>query len=201
MAPKTKLFVGHLPDGCSSPDLQTLFEKYGTVKECDVINKYGFVHMSTDEEAEEAIKGLNNFNFMGSCISVEQSTSKLHSEPGAPGRAKAGSGGPMRRGGMRNGFPRDGYYGNAYFGPFGPPRDPFYDGPSRSRPYPFPYERRGPPFPGPDPFGRRPFPSRDDFYARRPIPFGDEPYERRSMQERPDYLYTRRSPSTAHRKN
>ncbi|GFS57542.1 RRM domain-containing protein, partial [Nephila pilipes] len=88
-APRTKLFVGHLPDGCSNQDLQNLFEKYGSVKECDVINKYGFVHMGTSEEAEDAIKALNNFNFRGSSLSVEHSKSKMHPEPGAPGRARS----------------------------------------------------------------------------------------------------------------
>ncbi|KAL3249316.1 hypothetical protein MRX96_056078 [Rhipicephalus microplus] len=90
MAPKTKLFVGHLPDGLHTEELSELFSKYGTVAERDVINKYGFVHMSTEEEAKEALKNLNNYNFMGSTLSVERSTSKFHQEPGAPGRAKGG---------------------------------------------------------------------------------------------------------------
>ncbi|KAL1443306.1 hypothetical protein MTO96_030324 [Rhipicephalus appendiculatus] len=88
MAPRTKLFVGHLPDGLRTEQLSELFSKYGTMTECDVINKYGFVHMATEEQEEQTLKNLNNYNFMGSTLSVERSTSKFHQEPGAPGRAK-----------------------------------------------------------------------------------------------------------------
>lgn len=45
MLPKqrTKIFVGRLPEGCSSKDLEDLFGKYGTVSECDVVGRFGFV--------------------------------------------------------------------------------------------------------------------------------------------------------------
>ncbi|UYV78399.1 hypothetical protein LAZ67_16001184 [Cordylochernes scorpioides] len=109
---RTKIFVGRLPDGCKNGELQALFEKYGTVTECDVINKYGFVHMKSSEEADAAIKALHNSSFMGSNITVEQSHSKLHLEPGAPGRARGDqlSNGYQPSLGPRNGFgPRGGF--------------------------------------------------------------------------------------------
>ncbi|XP_015783622.1 RNA-binding protein lark isoform X2 [Tetranychus urticae] len=59
-APRAKLFVGRLPENCSSKHLEDLFCKYGTVTECDVVGRYGFVF----------------------------STSKVHPEPGTLGRAK-----------------------------------------------------------------------------------------------------------------
>lgn len=209
-SPRTKLFVGHLPDGCSNQDLQSLFEKYGTVKECDVINKYGFVHMSTPEEAEDAIKALNNCEFQGSSLSVEHSKSKLHPEPGAPGRAKgvmfrggrmgySGPGGYMR-GGYSNGYPR---YDGPLFG--NREREEFFDDrygggsiSSRMRPYPMPYDR---PSMGlsRDEYGYRssPYsvPSRDP-YARSSVLSPRDLYERRSSMYPPtsDYLYSRRSP-------
>ncbi|CAG0925216.1 unnamed protein product [Notodromas monacha] len=74
--PRTKIFVGRLPEVCNAEELRALFEKYGTVTECDVLNRFGFVHMSTAEEAEEAIKCLNQINFKGSRITVEHSTGK-----------------------------------------------------------------------------------------------------------------------------
>jgi len=51
-----KIFVGNIADGVTSQQMRELFEKYGRVTECDVLGTYGFVHMETDEEAEEAIK-------------------------------------------------------------------------------------------------------------------------------------------------
>ncbi|XP_053214800.1 uncharacterized protein LOC128398020 isoform X1 [Panonychus citri] len=89
--PRTKLFVGRLPDNCTSNQLEDLFRKYGQVKECDVVGRYGFVHMSKSEEAEECVKKLNRYSFMGSVLTVEFSTSKVHPEPGTLGRAKGSS--------------------------------------------------------------------------------------------------------------
>lgn len=221
-APKTKIFVGHLPDNCRSEDLQALFEKHGVVKECDVINKYGFVHMSTAEEADAAIKALNNFEFMGSRLSVEQSKSKLHPEPGASGRAKGNAG---RRGGMaaRNGFGpvrgggggMNGSFAGGYTNGYrrfdsAPYADSFYGDGSyfardRLRPYPSPFERR--PLDVPpvrEDYSRQlpPPPGPRDPYAR-PLagpPMGPQRtdlYERRPVTERADYLYSRRSPPSS----
>jgi len=212
--PKTKIFVGHLPDGCTDDDLRTLFSKYGEVTECDVINKYGFVHMSTSDEADEAVKMLNNYNLMGSNISVEPSKSKLHPQPGAPGRANKQT--VMNRrggGGSRNGYGppgRGGPYGGGYsngYRDFGRPMggDSFYDRPfgyggrDRMRPYPPPYERRSP-MSMRDEYSRRPMPmGGGDPYARPlpPMSMRDDLYERRVMPERSDYLYSRRSPPTS----
>ena len=38
-----KIFIGNLPDGnlVSSDDVRPLFEKFGTVTECEVIRNYG----------------------------------------------------------------------------------------------------------------------------------------------------------------
>lgn len=68
---KTKIFVGRLPDEAQAQDLRHLFEQYGIVTECDILNRYGFVHMKTEEMAVRAIKELNNAEFMGVQISVE----------------------------------------------------------------------------------------------------------------------------------
>ncbi|KAK7865871.1 hypothetical protein R5R35_003986 [Gryllus longicercus] len=95
--PRTKIFVGRLPEDAQSEDLRKLFERYGIVVECDVLYRYGFVHMKTEEMAARAIEALNNTEFMGVRISVEQSTGKK-------GGRGFGDGGyrPMRmRGSMR----------------------------------------------------------------------------------------------------
>lgn len=51
-----KLFVGNIAEGVTSGELRDHFSNYGNVTECDVLGNYGFVHMSTDVEAEDAIK-------------------------------------------------------------------------------------------------------------------------------------------------
>ncbi|CAG2180628.1 unnamed protein product, partial [Oppiella nova] len=98
-----KVFVGRLPDGCTDKDLEDLFRTYGQVTQVDLVGKYGFVHMTKREEADEAIKKLNNYNFMGSQLTVQISTSKL-SNTGKQrnnnyqnnNRRGGGGGGPMK---------------------------------------------------------------------------------------------------------
>jgi len=185
----SKIYVGNLPETCRRTDLQSLFEKYGAVEECDIIKNYGFVHMSNEEEAKVAIDALNNVEFQGSNISVEASHSKVRPRPGMGGKgqcyrcgrpghwSKECPKGPSRPPGMRG----DNFRGD-FPPPMPPPPPPFYRdrmmsrfGGDRMRPYPDPYERRPPPPP----------PMRDDFYERR-SPFGRMPG--------PDYMYARRSP-------
>ena len=74
--------MGRLPDTARSTDLKVLFEQYGSVVECDILNRYGFVHMATADEAAMAILKLNNAEFQGSRISVE--VSMLRPQPGLP---------------------------------------------------------------------------------------------------------------------
>ncbi|CAB3367636.1 Hypothetical predicted protein [Cloeon dipterum] len=131
--PLTKIFVGRLPENADPIELRRLFERYGEVTECDILNRYGFVHMKSEEMALEAIRNLDNYNFMGSQISVEQSTGK---KGGRGGRG----GGPMRGG--RGG----GRFGGGFGGRGGPPSR----GPPYTRELPREYERRGPPS-GPPP--------------------------------------------------
>jgi len=216
-APKTKLFVGHLPDGCTNDDLFNLFSKFGTVAEADVINKYGFVHMSSSDEAEEALNALNNFYFRGSNLSVERSKSKLHPEPGSQGRARGGPGGGgggfrgrggPPRGGFSNGYRRfDGPPFGSRGGGFGYPDRGFSS--MRMRPYPSPYDRPSPSMGPPRDeygYGRSPYsdgPSRDPYSMARSSmsELSRSPrdlYERRptAYPSASDYLYSRRSPSS-----
>ena len=39
----TKVFVGRIAEGTSCEEIKTLFRKFGSVTECDVIANYGFV--------------------------------------------------------------------------------------------------------------------------------------------------------------
>ncbi|XP_023248517.1 glycine-rich cell wall structural protein 1.8 [Copidosoma floridanum] len=96
---KTKIFVGRLPENCRNDELRSLFVRFGEVTECDVMNRYAFVHMAREEAAAEAIKSLHNSIFKGVTINVEQSTGKSR------GRRDDRRGGPIRggRGGGRDG--------------------------------------------------------------------------------------------------
>ena len=67
------IFVGSLPFSVTEDTLGQLFTQYGEVMSVNVIkDKYtgqsrgfGFVEMSSEEEAQKAIAGLNNHNRNG----------------------------------------------------------------------------------------------------------------------------------------
>jgi len=78
-----KIFIGNLPDGnvVTNDDIRPLFEKFGTVSECEVIRNYGFVHMDDEEGAVEAIGELNGYDLHGRKMKVEMSESKGPKKP------------------------------------------------------------------------------------------------------------------------
>ena len=73
-----KLFVGGIPWAATDEDLQNLFAEHGNVESARIImykftgksRGFGFVEMSTDEEAQKAIEALNETDFMGRNIIV-----------------------------------------------------------------------------------------------------------------------------------
>jgi RNA recognition motif-containing protein len=92
----TKLFVGNIPYSTTEQDLKTLFERSGAkVESVRVITDfdtgrskgYAFVEMATGDEADRAIKDLNNYNLNGRSIVVNE----------ARPRAGGGGGGEARR--------------------------------------------------------------------------------------------------------
>ncbi|MBL8796770.1 MAG: RNA-binding protein [Planctomycetia bacterium] len=101
-----KLYVGNLPYGISSSDLERVFQEYGTVESAQVImdrdtgrsKGFGFVEMASDSEAEQAIQALNGQDFNGRPLTVNEARPR---EP----RVGAGSSGGGRRdfGGDRGG--------------------------------------------------------------------------------------------------
>ncbi|XP_063231209.1 RNA-binding protein lark-like isoform X3 [Bacillus rossius redtenbacheri] len=194
--PKTKIFVGRLPEEANPMELRRLFEQYGVVTECDILNRYGFVHMKTEDMATRAIAELNNAEFMGVPISVEQSTGK-RSGRGGMGGVRGSFGGPMRgRGlmrGMMRGHPymRDGRpdYDRRPGMPPPPMRNGYYD--SYDRGYDSYYSPRPmPPIPRErwsDVALFRELPSFREPERRSAYPdmMRGSPYERRSPYDRP----------------
>jgi len=75
-----RLYVGDLPDHVTDEILKNLFSTYGTVESVTVmINKitdlpqgFGFVEMSCESEAQEAIQNLNGTQVDGRTIKVHE---------------------------------------------------------------------------------------------------------------------------------
>jgi cold-inducible RNA-binding protein len=76
----TKVYVGNLPYDMSDNALQYLFEPHGTVQSVQVImdrdtgrsKGFGFVEMSSGEEAQAAIASLNGQEINGRAITVNE---------------------------------------------------------------------------------------------------------------------------------
>lgn len=75
-----RLYVGNISFQASDDDLKELFSKAGTVASTKLITDaatgrprgFGFVEMSSDEEAQKAIEMLNGSNFMERNIVVNE---------------------------------------------------------------------------------------------------------------------------------
>jgi cold-inducible RNA-binding protein len=73
-----EIYVGNLKYQTRENDLQDLFSEYGEVstvkiikdRETDRSKGFAFVTMNDSEEADAAIKALNNKDFMGRSITV-----------------------------------------------------------------------------------------------------------------------------------
>ena len=76
----TKLFVGSLAYTATDDDLKAHFQQVGTVESAKVImdrdtgrsKGFGFVEMSSDDEAKAAIDKLNNSDLAGRNIIVSE---------------------------------------------------------------------------------------------------------------------------------
>lgn len=76
----TKIYVGNLSYAVENDTLAEAFSQYGTVQSAKVImdrdmnrsKGFGFVEMSTAEEAEAAISNLNGKELAGRAINVSE---------------------------------------------------------------------------------------------------------------------------------
>ena len=98
-----KLYVGNLSYEVQDRDLQQLFAQYGTVSSARVVTDrdtgrskgFGFVEMSTDEEAEASISALNGHEVGGRALTVNEARPK-EDRPSGGGRGFGGGGGGGR---------------------------------------------------------------------------------------------------------
>jgi RNA recognition motif-containing protein len=95
-----KLYVGNLPFSCTDADLFQEFSKFGTVDHARVITDretgrskgFGFVEMSNDNEALNAINGMNGQTSLGRPLTVNEARPRAEGErERSPGRDRSPS--------------------------------------------------------------------------------------------------------------
>ena len=109
-----KLYVGNLPYSATEDTLNEMFSQAGTVESARIITDrdsgrskgFGFVEMSTDEEAERAIADLNGKEVEGRALTVNEARPQENrgggggfGGGGGGGRGGFGGGGGGGRGG------------------------------------------------------------------------------------------------------
>src|SRR5215470_17101141 len=111
----TQLFVGNLDFKITENELQDAFAAHGTVVEANLVTDrttgrprgFGFVTMSSPEEAQKAIEGMNGKELGGRALSVNIARPR-DERPGGGGGGRRGYGGGGGRGG-HGGDRRDRY--------------------------------------------------------------------------------------------
>jgi RNA recognition motif-containing protein len=70
----SKLYVGNLNYAVTNEQLEELFGGYGEVKSVNIIEGkgFGFVELSSSEEAEKAKEALNGSEFEGRTLKVDE---------------------------------------------------------------------------------------------------------------------------------
>jgi RNA recognition motif-containing protein len=95
-----KIYVGNMSFDTSENDLRKAFEAHGTVDSVTIITDretgrpkgFGFVEMSNDSEARTAMETLNEKDFMGRALKVNEARPRIEGSRGGG------------RGGYRSGF-------------------------------------------------------------------------------------------------
>ena len=108
-----KLYVGNLPYSATEQSLREAFSASGTVDTVSLITDrdtgqskgFGFVEMSTDQEAQAATQAMNGQTLDGRQLKVSEAKPRET-------RSGGGGGGGGGRGGNGGGF--DGGYGRRY---------------------------------------------------------------------------------------
>ncbi len=119
-----KLYVGNLSYQTTEDDLKNMFGQCGTVASCQLIidrftsksRGFGFIEMSTDEEAKKAIAELNGKDVDGRALTVNEARPREERGGGGGGfggggRGGYGGGGGGGYGGGHGGGGRGGYGG------------------------------------------------------------------------------------------
>jgi RNA recognition motif-containing protein len=97
----TKLFVGNISFDTTENDLQDAFSAHGTVVEANLMmdratgrpRGFGFVTMSTAEEAQKAISAMNGASLGGRNLTVNEARPKEERSGGGGGTSIVHPGG------------------------------------------------------------------------------------------------------------
>ena len=116
-----KLYVGNISFDTTEQDLEELFGEAGTVQSANIINDrdsgrsrgFGFVEMSSKEEADNAIEQFNGKEIDGRSLVVNEA--RQREDRGGGGRGGGGNrGGGGGRGGYGGGGNRGGGGGSRW---------------------------------------------------------------------------------------
>jgi RNA recognition motif-containing protein len=97
----TKLYVGNLSFNATEDNLRELFAKIGEVAAVNLITDphtgrlkgFGFVEMTSEADAQKAIKELNGTVFLERCLAVDEAKPQKPRKQGGVGGARGGHGG------------------------------------------------------------------------------------------------------------
>ena len=122
----TKLYVGNLSFNLTDADLKQAFEQYGEVASAVIVNDretnrskgFGFIEMTDEAAAQEAISKMNGTEFFGRRVVVNEARAREGFSAGggsSRGPRTGGFGGPRGGGSSRGGFggSRGGYDGGS----------------------------------------------------------------------------------------
>jgi RNA recognition motif-containing protein len=115
----TRLYVGNLPYAVTELDLRDLFGGIGTVTDAKIVTDretgrprgFGFVEMSTEDEARKAIEEINGRDVQGRQVAVKEAEDRRGGGGGGGGRGGGGGGYGGGGGGYGGGGGGGGYGG------------------------------------------------------------------------------------------
>lgn len=89
------IYVGNLPSNLNEDALRSAFATYGKVESVKIIRDqagqlrgFAFVEMGNDNEAANAISGLNGSKLEGSVVTVNEARAKADRQKGVRGRRR-----------------------------------------------------------------------------------------------------------------
>ncbi|NIP25943.1 MAG: RNA-binding protein [Phycisphaerae bacterium] len=105
------IYVGNLASETSEDTLNRAFAAFGQVKSASIIRDgttgesrgFGFVRMEVQEEAQTAIREMNEKELDGQVIKVEKGRTNVVRNRGRQAGSRGGRGGPHRRVGFGSG--------------------------------------------------------------------------------------------------
>eukprot|EP00602_Paraphysomonas_sp_CaronLab_P010238 CAMPEP_0185017486 /NCGR_PEP_ID=MMETSP1103-20130426/430_1 /TAXON_ID=36769 /ORGANISM="Paraphysomonas bandaiensis, Strain Caron Lab Isolate" /LENGTH=227 /DNA_ID=CAMNT_0027546915 /DNA_START=59 /DNA_END=743 /DNA_ORIENTATION=+ len=96
-----RIYVGNLPMDIREREIEDLFYKYGRIRDIDLKTPsrppaYAFVSFEYQDDADDAIRGRDGYDFDGSRLRVEYSKGSRGSDRGDSRRENRGRGGGRR---------------------------------------------------------------------------------------------------------